>query len=86
VETRTFATISAIALAAIALVATALSFTRKPEPPAIFAAPPLAQAANADPLAPELVRCSTLGEAAEKDPACLSVWAQSRRRFLGEGH
>jgi conjugative transfer region protein TrbK len=82
------ATIGAIALAAIALVVTALDMRREPAPASLFAGSSRAQAASAastDPLGPELARCSTLGEAAERDTACLAAaWAQNRRRFLGE--
>ncbi|MGH7022267.1 MAG: putative entry exclusion protein TrbK-alt [Caulobacteraceae bacterium] len=38
--------------------------------------------ATADPLAPALARCQTLGTKAENDPACLAAWAQNRRRFF----
>jgi conjugative transfer region protein TrbK len=31
----------------------------------------------------ELVRCRDLGMAAADDAACLKVWAENRRRFLG---
>jgi conjugative transfer region protein TrbK len=85
VETRTLATIGAIALAAIALVVTALDMRNEPAPPPLFAGPQQAQAVSSDPLAPELRRCNLLGEAAERDSACLAVWDQNRRRFLGEG-
>jgi conjugative transfer region protein TrbK len=30
----------------------------------------------------ELKRCQTLGEAATKDATCLTLWAETRRRFL----
>ena len=44
--------------------------------------PPLA--ASVDPLAAELDRCNTLGEAGERDAGCLAAWVKNRRRFLGE--
>lgn len=37
----------------------------------------------ADPLRSELRRCQALGEAAVEDAACLAVWDENRRRFLG---
>ena len=37
-----------------------------------------------NPLDAELTRCSAIGEAATRDPACLNAWAESRRRFLGQ--
>jgi conjugative transfer region protein TrbK len=30
----------------------------------------------------QLQRCQALGEAAAKDAACLTLWAETRRRFL----
>ncbi len=36
----------------------------------------------ADPLRAEFARCQGLGEAGAHDPACLSAWAENRRRFL----
>lgn len=38
--------------------------------------------APAGPEQAELQRCQTLGEAATKDAACLTFWAETRRRFL----
>jgi conjugative transfer region protein TrbK len=35
-----------------------------------------------DPLKSEFERCQLLGEAGAQDPACLSAWAENRRRFL----
>lgn len=35
-----------------------------------------------DPLKSEFERCQLLGEAGAHDPACLSAWAENRRRFL----
>ncbi|OZA72732.1 MAG: hypothetical protein B7X78_00420 [Sphingomonadales bacterium 39-62-4] len=32
-----------------------------------------------------LRRCRDLGEGAARDPLCLRAWAESRRRFLGQG-
>jgi len=31
----------------------------------------------------ELARCRDLGEAGARDAACLAVWGESRRHFLG---
>ncbi|MEM7710797.1 MAG: putative entry exclusion protein TrbK-alt [Pseudomonadota bacterium] len=33
-----------------------------------------------------LRRCRDLGQAALDDAACLALWAETRRRFLGGGH
>jgi conjugative transfer region protein TrbK len=45
--------------------------------------PPNARLATNDALTQELIRCQSLGELAAKDRACLSAWAESRRRFFG---
>lgn len=37
---------------------------------------------SSDPLAAELRRCQSLGDAALDDQACASAWAETRRRFL----
>ncbi|WOJ88331.1 putative entry exclusion protein TrbK-alt [Methylocapsa polymorpha] len=41
--------------------------------------------ANADPRRDALIHCQELGEAGAHDPNCLRVWAENRRRFLGDG-
>jgi conjugative transfer region protein TrbK len=67
------------ALAAIAIVATALHFRTQPrraEPHAVDtpAAP--------DALAEQLKRCQLIADQAKDDPACEAAWAESRRRFF----
>ena len=37
---------------------------------------------ESDPLAPELVRCQSIGMVAKDDPACEAAWAENRRRFF----
>jgi conjugative transfer region protein TrbK len=84
-DSKTFARIGAIALAAVAITAGVIDGTRKPDAPEVMAATPLITASD-DPLGAELARCSGLGEAGERDTGCLAAWAQNRRRFLGEEH
>ena len=38
---------------------------------------------TADPLGGELGRCAEMGDDALEDEACLSAWAENRRRFMG---
>jgi conjugative transfer region protein TrbK len=37
---------------------------------------------NSDPLAEELRRCQSLGDAALDDQDCAATWTETRRRFL----
>lgn len=37
-----------------------------------------------DPLGDELGRCADMRDAALEDAACLSAWAENRRRFMGQ--
>jgi conjugative transfer region protein TrbK len=80
---KTLARIGAIVFVAVAIIATAIEVNRKDETPEPLAAPSRPAAAR-DPLDDELLRCSQIGEAGARDPACLQAWAASRRRFLGE--
>ena len=82
-DAKTLARIGAVIFVAFAITAAAIDASRKPEPPATLAVTPTL-AASADPLAAELNRCNTLGEAGERDAGCLAAWAKNRRRFLGE--
>ncbi|RFD19521.1 hypothetical protein DY926_11010 [Komagataeibacter melaceti] len=43
---------------------------------------------SSDPLAAGLARCEALGLRADGDAGCAAIWAESRRRFLGDakGH
>jgi conjugative transfer region protein TrbK len=67
------------ALAAIAIVATALHFRSPPRRtgPSAIEAP-----AAPDALAEELKRCQFIADQAKDDPACEAAWAESRRRFF----
>ena len=82
-DAKTLARIGAVIFAAFAITAAVIDASRKPEQPAPLAVTPTL-AASADPLAAELDRCNTLGEAGERDAGCLAAWAKNRRRFLGE--
>ena len=82
-DAKTLARIGAVIFAAFAITAAVIDASRKPEPSAPLAVTPTL-AASGDPLAAELDRCNTLGEAGERDAGCLSAWAKNRRRFLGE--
>ena len=74
----------AIAFVAIAIVANAIEINRNDERQDTFATPGRPTPAR-DPLDIELLRCSQIGEAGTRDPGCLKAWAESRRRFLGQG-
>lgn len=80
---KTLARIGAIVFVAVAITATAIEMNRKDVRPEAFATQghPVA---SQDPLAAELLRCSEIGEAGTRDPACLRAWAENRRRFLGQ--
>lgn len=79
---KMLARLGAIIFVAIAITATAIEMTRKEEAPATPIAHQL-QPTSPDPLRVGQRRCQQLGEAATRDPKCLSVWAESRDRFLG---
>jgi conjugative transfer region protein TrbK len=83
VDSKTLARIGAVIFVAFAITAAVIDATRKPEPTVTIGTAP-AVAASADPLASELARCGSLGEAGEHDAGCLAAWAKNRRRFLGE--
>lgn len=39
---------------------------------------------SADPLNAELIRCRSIGIAAQDDHACLAAWSENRQRFFGD--
>lgn len=80
---KTLARIGAIVFVAVAITATAIEMNRKDDR-AIDVATRGRPVASQDPLAAELLRCSEIGEAGTRDPACLRAWAENRRRFLGQ--
>ena len=80
---KTLARLAAVIFVAVAIIATAIEMNRRDvsqDAPATF---PLSTP-RPDPLDAELARCSGIGEAGSRDPACLKAWAENRRRFLGQ--
>lgn len=78
---KMLARLGAVVFVALAVAATAIELTRKENQPSASSAG-RTEAASADPLRGELIRCQELGEAGARDPACLRAWAESRHRFL----
>lgn len=76
------ARLAAAAFLLIAVVVAIIELGRQGEE--ARAARPAASAAE-EPVRAELRRCQALGEAALQDRACLNVWAEKRRSFLGSG-
>ncbi|WP_131114774.1 putative entry exclusion protein TrbK-alt [Lichenihabitans psoromatis] len=80
---KTLARIGAVIFVAVAITATAIEMNRHDDRQNSVAT----QARTVTeryPLDAELARCSGLGEAGPRDPACLRAWADNRRRFLRE--
>jgi conjugative transfer region protein TrbK len=80
---KTLARLAAVMFVAVAIIATAIEMNRRDvsqDASATF--PP--STPTPDPLDAELARCSGIGEAGSRDPACLKAWAENRRRFLGQ--
>lgn len=80
---KTLARIGAVVFVAVAVTATAIEMTRRDD----RQNSPATQARSVterDPLDAELARCSGMGEAGARDPSCLKIWAENRRRFLGQ--
>lgn len=80
---KTLARIGAVVFVAVAITATAIEMNRKDVSSDALVTPSHPVAIR-DPLDGELLRCSEIGEAGARDPACLKAWAESRRRFLGQ--
>lgn len=76
------ARLGAVVFIASAITATAIDMTRKDEVPTPQSARQL-QPSAPDPLRAGQRRCQQLGEAATRDTECLSIWTESRDRFLG---
>lgn len=79
---KRLARLGAVIFVAVALTAMAIGMARPPE--RAMPAPPRPTEALRDPLREEQRRCQQLGEAAAGDEECLRVWAETRRRFLGQ--
>lgn len=80
-DSKMLVRLGAVIFVAIAITATVIEMTRQEDAPRVRTAPQLQP--SADPLQAMLRRCQGLGEAATRDADCLSAWAESRDRFLG---
>lgn len=83
-DSKLFARVAAIALAAVAITLGVLQM-REPSPTPPDPAAIDADAAPVDPLRGELRRCQSIGVEAASDRDCLRAWAENRRRFLAPG-
>ena len=83
-DPSTLARVGAIVFIAIAITAAIIEATRTDASAPAPSATSVTMTDQRDPLGAELTRCSEAGEAATRDPACLKVWEQNRRRFLGQ--
>ncbi|MER8942820.1 putative entry exclusion protein TrbK-alt [Mesorhizobium sp. M0915] len=81
---KMLARLGAIGFVGIAIAATAIGLSRKEDSSAATSIG-RSEAASADPLRDDLIRCQELGEAGARDPKCLRAWAENRRRFLKPG-
>ena len=79
-EGKTLVQITAVAFVGVAITAAAIELA-KPNPQT-EALPSPVIAPSIDPLASELMRCQSLGEAGPRDATCLTTWAAGRKRFL----
>ena len=79
-EGKTLAQIGAVAFVGVAITAAAIELA-KPNPQTEALAHPVIEP-SIDPLASELMRCQSLGEAGPRDATCLTTWAAGRKRFL----
>ena len=80
-EGKMLARIAAIVFVAVAITAAIIEITREEIPAPAPSAPSLTR--QVDPLREGQRRCQEMGEAAANDAACLSIWAETRDRFLG---
>lgn len=77
---KMLARLGALVFVAVAMTAAAIEMTRKEDVPA---SEPVRLQPPRDPLREGQRRCQRLGQDAAGDAGCLSVWAESRDRFLG---
>ncbi|WP_395023288.1 putative entry exclusion protein TrbK-alt [Dongia sp.] len=80
---KILARLSAVVFVGVAITATVIELTRKPEEPQVRTL--VHERDDTDALRQVLRRCRDMGEAATRDPTCLDVWAKARDRFLGQG-
>jgi conjugative transfer region protein TrbK len=83
-RTSTVARLGALAFISVVVTITALDM-RAPAGAPTTATLPAPTPVSSDPLRAELLRCQSIGTAAEGDGACLRAWAENRRRFLAPG-
>lgn len=81
---KMIARVAAVVFVAVAITAAAIEMNRTDEPAESWGGS-RPSTAQVDPLRAELLRCQTLGEAGPKDPSCLRIWAENRKRFLAPG-
>jgi len=83
---KMLARLLAVVFVAIAMTASAIHMARNSEPTATSRPSPSIspETPRIDPLRDALLRCQEMGEAAIRDANCLSIWAENRRRFLGQ--
>lgn len=79
---KMFARLAAVIAIAVAVTAAAIHLAREQNSTDARPSPLAAKAPLRDPLRETLRRCQQLGEAATRDPECLSAWDENRRRFL----
>ncbi|WP_336741446.1 putative entry exclusion protein TrbK-alt [Aureimonas altamirensis] len=79
---KVLARIAAIVFVAVAITVTIIEMTREDVSVPAPSAPPLQP--PVDPLREGQRRCQQMGEAAANDTDCLSIWAETRDRFLGK--
>lgn len=80
---KTLARLAAVIFVAVAVIATAIDMNRR-DVSQNTSTPRPSSTPRPDPLDAELARCSGIGEAGSRDPACLKAWVENRRRFLGQ--
>jgi conjugative transfer region protein TrbK len=79
---KMLARLGAVVFVGVAITATVMELTRKPEEPQVRTL--VHERNHTDALRQVLRQCRDMGEAATRDPACLDVWAKARDRFLGQ--
>ncbi|WP_375788580.1 putative entry exclusion protein TrbK-alt [Bradyrhizobium sp. Pha-3] len=82
-DKKAFARLGAVVFVALAITTTMIDMARQDGRLDAFVVP-THSVTTPDVLDAELLRCSEIGEAGARDPACLKAWAENRRRFLGQ--
>lgn len=73
--------VGAVVFVALAIIASAVELSRKPDDP--MPVQPSSNSASHAALRDELLRCQLMGNLPMPPKECLDAWAESRRRFLG---